>query len=64
MERNVRNATLTFRWEPKDYDHVWMEFEMDEDSSIEELIEKFKAFLVAMTFSPSLTDEIELANKE
>ena len=63
MDRNVRNATLTFQWEPEDYDHVWMEFNMNEDSSIEELTEKFKAFLVAMTWSPSLTDEIELVKK-
>ena len=53
----TKNATLRFVWEPDDYPEVDMTFRCDEDMTFSELIDFFKRFAIAMTYSPQVIDK-------
>lgn len=52
-----RNAILRLEWKPADRTHVKCEFELDEDSSLDQILECVKTFLIGMSYSPKLIDD-------
>lgn len=53
----VKNATLRMVWEPEDYPNVDIEFTVDEDMPLEDFVDYFKRFLVAVSFPNTLIEK-------
>ena len=52
-----KNATISFSFYPDDYPDVDLTFHCDEDLTMKELIDYFKRFAYAMSFTQSTIKE-------
>lgn len=60
----TKNATLRFVWEPDDYQEVDMSFRCDEDMTFFELVDFFKKFAIAMSYSPETVNRYLYGREE
>lgn len=56
MEEN-KNATISFCFYPEHYADVDLSFHCNEDLSFDELVDYFKRFAVAMSYSPQTIEK-------
>lgn len=52
-----KNATLSFSFYPEHYPDVDLSFHCNEDLSFDELVDYFKRFAVAMSYSPQTIEK-------
>ena len=58
-----KNATLSFSFYPESYPDVDLTFHCDEDLTLEELVDYFRRFVIALEYSPESVDKY-LGEKE
>lgn len=52
-----KNATISFSFYPEHYPDVDLSFHCNEDLSFDELVDYFKRFAVAMSYSPQTIEK-------
>ena len=52
-----KNATINFGFYSKDYPDVYLSFYCNEDLDMKELVDYFKRFAIAMSFSPKTVED-------
>lgn len=52
-----KNATVNFSFRSEDYPDVDLSFECNEDIIMSELVDFFKRFAIAMSFSPQTVED-------